>query len=163
MKNLAVVLAVLVSSFGFGQDDFGQKLKAWSDTTKTYKSVGVENEQQLCIGILENVLSDPLLVKKLYNDINPDILGLRPVMNGPEGDAPLFGVILDKVATIDTTINYKIRYSTSVYELMGGRVKEGFDVWSDTECILSIRITYDNGIVSRISAGGSAVDHYVVH
>ena len=161
MKNLSVVFAVLVSSFGFGQDDFGQKLKVWSDTTKTYKSVGVENEQQLCIGILENVLSDPLLVKKLYNDINPDILKLRPVMNGPEGDAPLFGAILDKVATIDTTINYKIRYSSLVYD--DGSVIEAFRVWLDGECILAIRITYDNGIVSRISSGGSAVDHYVVH
>ena len=161
MKKIVLVFAVLVSSFGFSQDDFGQKLKAWSDTTKTYKSVGVGNEQQLCIGILENVLSDPLLVKKLYNDINPDILKLRPVMNGPEGDAPLFGVILDKVATIDTTINYKIRYGCLVLD--DGSVYEAFSAWLDTECILSIRIIYDNGIVSRITAGGTAVDHYVIH
>ena len=73
----------------------------------------------------------------------------------------LIQAILDKVATIDTTINYKIRYSSLVYD--DGSVIEAFRVWLDGECILAIRITYDNGIVSRISSGGSAVDHYVVH
>jgi len=83
MKNLAVVLAVLVSSFGFGQapntstpgsniaNDVGNYM---ANSPTFYRGEAKFTDLR---GILETILTNPQLAKKMIMDVDPAILDLR--------------------------------------------------------------------------------------
>ena len=127
MKNLAVVFAVLVSSFGFGQapntstpgsriaDDVGNYM---ANSPTYYRGDAKFADMR---GILENILTNPQLAKKMIMDIDPAILDIRVWGDGYSQEPaeehkilPRFGDVIDALPAImsgrlgsDYTVIYK--------------------------------------------------------
>jgi len=117
MKNLVLVFAVLVSSFGFGQSETNPELQKmidsavteldnWKATTKTFKTGG---DDAAAFGLLENLFLDAD-VKYMYARINPAIAELE--INNLDieiGGTCSFDEWINSIAVLDTT-NYKFKY-----------------------------------------------------
>ncbi|MDC3352418.1 hypothetical protein OAV92_04145 [Crocinitomicaceae bacterium] len=103
MKNLVLVLVVLVSSFGFGQapntstpgsniaNDVGNYM---ANSPTFYRGDAKFADMR---GILENILTNPQLAKKMIMDIDPAILDIRVWGDGysqePAGNTKHFLVL----------------------------------------------------------------------
>ena len=117
MKKIVLVLAVLVSSFGFGQSDTNPELQKmidsavteldnWKANTKTFKTGG---DDAAAFGLLENLFLDAD-VKYMYARINPDIAELE--INNLEIDISgtcTFDEWINSITVLDTS-NYKFIY-----------------------------------------------------
>ena len=117
MKKIVLVLAVLVSSFGFGQSDTNPELQKmidsavteldnWKANTKTFKTGG---DDAATFGLLENLFLDAD-VKYMYARINPDIAELE--INNLEIDISgtcTFDEWINSITVLDTS-NYKFIY-----------------------------------------------------
>lgn len=127
MKNLAVVLVVLVSSFGFGQapntstpgsriaDDVGNYM---ANSPTFYRGDAKFADMR---GILENILTNPQLAKKMIMQIDPAILNVLVWGDGYSQEPaeqhktlPRFGDVIDALPAImagrlgsDYTVIYK--------------------------------------------------------
>ena len=113
MKNLAVVLVVLVSSFGFGQapntstpgsriaDDVGNYM---ANSPTFYRGDAKFADMR---GILENILTNPQLAKKMIMQIDPAILNVLVWGDGYSQEPaeqhktlPRFGDVIDALPAI---------------------------------------------------------------
>jgi len=126
MKNLAVVFAVLASSFGFGQSETNPELQKmidsavteldnWKATTKTFKTGG---DDDVAFGLLENLFLDAD-TKYLYAGINPAIAELEINNKDIEiGGTCSFDEWMNSITVLDTT-NYKFKYKYSTKSSFG--------------------------------------------
>ena len=117
MKKIVLVLAVLVSSFGFGQDETNPelqkmidsavtKLDNWKATTKTFKTGG---DDAAAFGLLEKLFLDAE-AKYMYARINPAIAELEIINKDLNiGGTCSFDEWINSIAVLDTT-NYKFIY-----------------------------------------------------
>ena len=142
MKNLAVVFAVLASSFGFGQSETNPELQKmidsavteldnWKATTKTFKTGG---DDDVAFGLLENLFLDAD-TKYLYARINPAIAELEINNKDIEiGGTCSFDEWMNSITVLDTT-NYKFiyRYVTGpnlsnemlyIYDMNGNLIRD---------------------------------------
>jgi len=113
MKNLVLVLAVLVSSFGFGQapntstpgsniaNDVGNYM---ANSPTFYRGEAKFTDLR---GILETILTNPQLAKKMIMDVDPAILDVRVWGDGcslepaeQRKTLPRFGDVIDAIPAI---------------------------------------------------------------
>jgi hypothetical protein len=114
MKKLAVIFAVFVSSFGFGQtiDELSNQIvnesARWAETTKSFKTG--DNDELLVRGLLKNLLTDST-TRYEYVLRSPNIGNL--LVNGkgwkPDSELINFKVWIESLPVLDTT-KYEILY-----------------------------------------------------
>ena len=163
MKKIVLVLAVLVSSFGFGQSETNPELQKmidsavteldnWKATTKTFKTGG---DDAAAFGLLENLFLDAD-VKYMYARINPDIAELEINNDDIEiGGTCSFDEWIDSITVLDTT-NYKFIYKYSTKSAFGyNEALYIFDL--DGNLIREVWIYYHNNSLRSIFDSNQAL------
>jgi hypothetical protein len=163
MKKIVLVLAVLVSSFGFGQSDPQPELQKmidsavteldnWKATTKTFKTGG---DDAAAFGLLENLFLDAD-VKYMYARINPDIDELE--INNLEIDISgtcSFDKWINSITVLDTS-NYKFIYHYTTISAFGYNESVSiFDI--NGNLIRTIIIYYSNNSLRSIFDSNQAL------
>ena len=163
MKKIVLVLAVLVSSFGFGQSETNPELQKmidsavteldnWKATTKTFKTGG---DDAAAFGLLENLFLDAD-VKYMYARINPDIAELEINNDDIEiGGTCSFDEWINSITVLDTT-NYKFIYKYSTKSAFGyNEALYIFDL--DGNLIREVWIYYHNNSLRSIFDSNQAL------